>query len=154
MLSVTTSITILKPTDSVFAAVVLPIPYFVQEASGPMEEGKTVTWKFPEFDLRVPVTVQKVVPNELICFEWGSQLGGLNLCEFKLAKPHAHNPNADVEGPATTITVTESGWAASEKGREASYGNLAGWTHMICALKAYLEYGINLRKGAYLHYKF
>ena len=28
-----------------------------------------------------------------------------------------------------------------------SYGNAGGWMHMMCCLKAFLEYGINLREG-------
>jgi hypothetical protein len=26
-------------------------------------------------------------------------------------------------------------------------GQVEGWTHFLCCLKAYLEYGINLRTG-------
>jgi uncharacterized protein YndB with AHSA1/START domain len=49
----------------------------------------------------------------------------------------------------TLVTITESGWKDTPKGRESSYGNCGGWTQMLCSLKAWLEYGINLRKGAY-----
>ncbi|MBE8398177.1 ATPase, partial [Leptospira borgpetersenii serovar Hardjo-bovis] len=30
---------------------------------------------------------------------------------------------------------------------DGSYMNCQGWMNMSCCLKAYLEYGINLRKG-------
>ncbi len=53
-----------------------------------------------------------------------------------------------------TISITESGWPDNAKGRKAAIGNTMGWTHMACSLKAYLEYGVNLRKGAFHHYKF
>ena len=33
---------------------------------------------------------------------------------------------------------------------KASYDNCYGWTQMLCALKAYLEYGINLRQGMFI----
>ena len=36
------------------------------------------------------------------------------------------------------------------KGLKASYDNCGGWMHMSCCLKAYLEYGINLRAGGAL----
>jgi len=49
----------------------------------------------------------------------------------------------------TTVYVTESGWPEAES--EASYRNCMGWMHMICSLKAYLEYGVNLRKDAFIH---
>jgi hypothetical protein len=37
----------------------------------------------------------------------------------------------------------------TEGGLRASYGNCQGWTQMLCALKAWLEFGINLREGMY-----
>lgn len=30
------------------------------------------------------------------------------------------------------------------------FGNCQGWTQMLCALKGYLEYGINLREGMFV----
>lgn len=30
------------------------------------------------------------------------------------------------------------------------YGNCGGWMHMMCCLKAHIEYGINLRTGGAL----
>ena len=32
---------------------------------------------------------------------------------------------------------------------QSSYGNCQGWSQMLAALKAWLEYGINLREGMY-----
>jgi len=48
---------------------------------------------------------------------------------------------------STLIKISESGWKETQEGLESSYGNCHGWTQMICCLKAYLEYAINLRKG-------
>jgi len=39
--------------------------------------------------------------------------------------------------------------ACLPRGLELSYGNCQGWAQMQCCLKGFLEYGINLRKGAY-----
>jgi hypothetical protein len=36
-----------------------------------------------------------------------------------------------------------------EKGIKWLQGNTAGWANFLACLKAYLEYGINLRKGAF-----
>jgi uncharacterized protein YndB with AHSA1/START domain len=47
------------------------------------------------------------------------------------------------------VTITESGWKDNDTGRKSSYGNCMGWSQMLSALKAWLEYGINLRRGAY-----
>ncbi|HTN59974.1 MAG TPA: ATPase, partial [Devosia sp.] len=35
------------------------------------------------------------------------------------------------------------------KSLKASFGNCEGWTGMLCALKVYIEHGINLRDGFY-----
>jgi len=58
----------------------------------------------------------------------------------------AFEPLGDNE---TLVSISESGWPESQKGLDLSYGNCMGWSQMLSALKAYLEYGINLRKGAY-----
>ncbi len=49
----------------------------------------------------------------------------------------------------TLVSIVESGWWDTEKGREDSYLNCYGWTHLACCLKAYLEHGINLRAGSF-----
>src|SRR5437762_1635114 len=84
-ISINVQLTILKPIAEVFAAVVNPVPYFAEKASGPLAEGKTIELKFPEMTTRVPVKVTRVVPNELIRFEWGPPEEGLNTCEIRFS---------------------------------------------------------------------
>ncbi len=52
-------------------------------------------------------------------------------------------------GVATVVTVTEKGMENDEAGLKWLMGNSAGWGNFLACLKAYLEYGINLRKGAF-----
>ena len=49
----------------------------------------------------------------------------------------------------TLVSIAEEGWRESEAALKASYGNCQGWMQMLCALKAYLEHGINLREGMF-----
>ncbi len=49
----------------------------------------------------------------------------------------------------TQVQITERGWPDTPAGRQASYGNCMGWSQFLSALKAHLEYGINLREGMY-----
>src|SRR6266536_964700 len=49
----------------------------------------------------------------------------------------------------TLVKIVEGKWRSTEGGLQGSYGNCQGWTHMSLCLKAYLEYGINLRKGSF-----
>jgi uncharacterized protein YndB with AHSA1/START domain len=49
----------------------------------------------------------------------------------------------------TLVTIAEEGWRDTDAARQASYGNCEGWTGMLCAMKVWLEHGINLRDGFY-----
>jgi uncharacterized protein YndB with AHSA1/START domain len=49
----------------------------------------------------------------------------------------------------TFVTIAESGWHEDETGRKNSYMNCEGWSQMLSCMKAYVEYGINLRDGYY-----
>jgi len=60
-----------KPVGEVFDAVADPKKlsgYFVQAASGPLEAGKTVMWRFAEVPGEHDVIVREVVKNEHIVF--------------------------------------------------------------------------------------
>lgn len=131
-----------RPVAEVFAAVVDPDAlsgYFVERASGPLVEGATVMWKFPEFDESFPVVVRQVIDGERIVFEWESNEGGYNTRVEMIFK--------SVDARSTMVQIQESGWRPTPKGLEGSHGNAGGWMFMLAALKGHLEYGINLRAG-------
>ncbi len=54
-----------------------------------------------------------------------------------------------LEDDRTLVTINEKGWRSDEDGLKSSYGNCEGWTQMLCALKGWMEHGINLRDGFY-----
>ena len=142
-LHIQTALQILKPAHEVFQAIVDPAKmanYFISEGSGPMEEGKTVTWKFPEFDETFQVRVGKVEQDKYISYYWDGTDGTELLVEISLA-PKGEN--------ATVVTITEKEMDKNEVGLTWLKGNTAGWANFLACLKAYLEYGINLRKGAF-----
>ncbi len=131
-----------KPVAEVFDAVVNPTKlsgYFIQAASGPLAEGATVMWKFAEVPGEHPVHVRQVIQNERIVFESGAGFRGYDTKVEMIFKP--------LSPQSTLVQIRESGWRDSPKDIDASYGNASGWTHMLCCMKAYLEYGINLRAG-------
>lgn len=139
-LEIKAALQIQKPVAEVFEAIVDPdkmTNYFISESSGKMEEGKELIWKFPEFDGEVPVRVGKIEP-EYISYYWDTNLE--ILVEISLA-PAADN--------STVVTVTEKGKPNDEMGIAWLKGNTEGWANFLACLKAYLEYGINLRKGAF-----
>lgn len=136
---------IMKAVAEVFDAVVNPAKltgYFIGSSTGPLEEGKTVTWHFPEFpDMPVPVVVKEVIPNQLIRFEWqGDQP------EYYTTVTMTFDALTEA---SSMITIVESGWRNTDSARAGSYRNCSGWMHMGMCMKAYLEFGINLRKDSF-----
>ncbi len=137
------SLNILKPAAEVFEAIVDPAKmsgYFISKGTGRMVTGAEITWSFPEMDMSFPIKVQAVEQDKLVSFYWGDEQQGITLSEIKLRN----------RGDETFVTVTEKQKPADEAGLKWLKGNTEGWANFLCCLKAYLEYGINLRKGAFL----
>lgn len=141
------AIQILKPVDEVFEAIVNPekmCHYFISESSGKMEEGKKLIWKFPEFEEKVPVRIEKVKKNKFVSFFWDGEQGKETLVEMELIPQHQH---------ATLVRIHEGRQEGNDLDVKWLSQNTEGWTNFLACLKAYLEYGINLRKGAFDYMK-
>lgn len=142
-LEIKTALQINEAQKTVFDAIVEPSNmshYFISESSGKMEEGKTINWKFPEFEEAFPVKILKVTPNEFLSFEWDGAQGRKLKVEIQLEK---------MEGPSTLVKVTEGKMTVDAAGIQWYGQNTEGWANFLASLKAYVEYGINLRKGAF-----
>jgi uncharacterized protein YndB with AHSA1/START domain len=132
-----------KSLHDVYEAIVDPSKmsnYFIEKSTGRMEEGEILTWKFPEFDMEFPVRVNKVEKDKFISFFWNSMDGKEMLVEIMLSLK---------ENNSTLVTVTEKSMPNDKTGIEWLKGNTEGWANFLACMKAYLEYGINLRKGAF-----
>jgi uncharacterized protein YndB with AHSA1/START domain len=145
-LSIRVSGRIGRPVAEVFDAVVNPqklSSYFttVGGASAPLVEGTTVTWW-----KEAPVEVIELVPESKIVLRWD---GGTdeNKKRYKTIVEMNFKP---LEDGGTLVTIAESGWHEDEAGRRGTYLNMEGWTQMLCCMKAFVEYGINLREGFFL----
>lgn len=142
-LQIKTAIQIAKSRSEVYEAIVDPEKmsnYFISESTGNLVEGTKVTWKFPEFDGEVLIEVERIIPNELISFRWEGAKGKKLLVEINLMK---------YEEGQTVVKVTEGKMENDDAGITWYGGNTEGWANFLACLKAYLEYGINLRKGAF-----
>ncbi len=52
------------------------------------------------------------------------------------------------DGPDTVVTNRESTFPLTEaEGVKRALGQNAAWTYNLCGLKAYVQFGINLRSG-------
>lgn len=141
LLVIKAQIQVSRTSPEVYEAIVDPAKmsqYFIAKGSGRMEADQTLEWQFRESDTKVPVRVGELKEHEYISFYWDDE-GKQTLVEISLI----------TKGDATHVIITEKGKAASEAGI-AWYGrNTEGWANFLACLKAYLEYGINLRKGAF-----
>jgi uncharacterized protein YndB with AHSA1/START domain len=141
-LTVKATIQIGKTTDIVYEAIVDPTQmknYFISESSGRLEKGKKVIWKFPEFNMPFPVTVIEAKKPDSISFSWDTD--GNELIVVISIKPFKVS--------STIVTITEGKMDLNEAGLKWLQGNTEGWANFLACLKAWLEYGINLRKGAF-----
>lgn len=138
---------IARPVHEVFEAVVDPDKlsgYFTTGgARGRLEQGATVTWDFHDFPGAFPVHVAEIEPDARIVLEWGGPEGrgeGATRVTMRFE---------DLGDGRTLVSIAEEGFDPTDPGIRQSYGNCMGWAQMICALKAWIEHGINLRDGMY-----
>jgi CheY-like chemotaxis protein/uncharacterized protein YndB with AHSA1/START domain len=141
-LEIKAALQIQKPIHEVFEAIVDPkimSNYFISESSGRMEKGKTLEWRFPELDLIFPVRVGTIENDRFISYYWNDADGTETLVEITLS----------VKNKSTFVSITEKARPLDEEGINWLRRNTEGWANFLACLKAYLEFGINLRKGAF-----
>lgn len=128
-----------KPIEAVFDGIVNPqkiTKYFISESSGRLETGGEVFWKFPEFPDQFPITNIKIETNRFISFVWDPETVVNIVLE-------------SYSDDSTIVKVTENGKELNEENLAWLISNTGGWANFLACMKAYLEYGIELRKGAY-----
>lgn len=148
---------IAKPVEEVFEALADPEKlsqfFTTGGAEGRMNAGETVMWDFHDFPGAFPVYVIEVVPNEKIVFEWAAYEGDSGKigakheeADYRTTVTFLFKPTDDGR---TLVEIIEEGWRETDGALRGSYLNCEGWTGMLCAMKMWLEHGINLREGFY-----
>lgn len=133
------SLQVQKPIGEVFEAIVdheILTRYFISESSGRMESEVELFWEFPDFPGKFPVKIREVKTNRSVSFVWDE----------------ATVVNITLEEQAdksTVVKVTEGEKELNEENLNWLVNNTFGWTNFLDCMKAYLEYGIRLRKGAF-----
>lgn len=149
---------IAKPVHDVFEAVVDPASlshYFTTGgAQGWLATGATVTWDFHDYPGAFPVHVIEVVEDERIVLEWAADEGKApdaldDAMQDADYRTRVTMRLAAIDGGRTLVEISEEGWRDTQAALDASYGNCHGWTQMLCALKVWVEHGINLRTDFY-----
>lgn len=148
-----------RPVHEVFEAVADPDKlshYFTTGgAKGRLEQGATVTWDFHDFPGAFPVQVIEVVPDQKIVLQWQAnegeppnvEGGEMKESDYKTTVTMSFSPLDDEA--RTLVEIKEEGWRENQGALDASYGNCQGWSQMLCALKVWIEHGINLRADMY-----
>ena len=151
---------IARPVHEVFEAIADPDKlsnYFTTGgAKGRLETGATVTWDFADFPGAFPVQVIEVELDRKIVLEWKANEGEPPNVEGGETTESNYNTTVTMtftplDGDTRTmVEIEEKGWRETEGALKASYGNCQGWAQVLAALKAWVEYGINLREGMYI----
>ncbi len=139
-LKVETQLDIAKPMPAVFEAIVDPKQmscYFITSGSGRLDAGEPVTWTWVDQDAQCTVTPVDIEPHHKIVFLWGVS-GKESRVVIDL--------ESDKED-GTVVHIRDGSWPADSDGYSRCMEQTQGWMHMLCCLKAYLEFGINLRAG-------
>ena len=133
------SLQIQQPANVVFEAIANPEEmshYFISESTGRMEEGKDLTWKFPEFPGEFKVKVMKLVPDQEIQFSW---------------EPHTTVTIQleEQEDQSTIVRISDGSKPLSYENATWAIQQTEGWANFLACLKAWVDHGIELRKGAF-----
>lgn len=142
-LQINVGLRVAKRPGDVFTAIVDPqqmANYFIAHGSGIMKEGTTVEWAFPEMTTAFPVRVLKADSGRTIQFAWKDADETETIVTITLAEAGEN---------ATFVQIAEGERACTSNGIRWLKSNTEGWANFLACLKAYLEYGINLRKGAF-----
>lgn len=111
--------------------------FFVSKTTGPIEEGKNITWYWDDVCAELEVTGVEVIANERIHFRWKAT-GKETDVVIALSKTDA----------GTVIEINETGWSNDASGIKHAMGQTQGWTDFVCSMKAYLYTGVNIRTGS------
>jgi uncharacterized protein YndB with AHSA1/START domain len=152
-LKFTVSGRISKPVSEVFEAVADPgeLSHFFTTggAKGRLEAGAVVTWDFHDFPGAFPVQVVEVEKDRRIVLRWGGAEDAVEPDASGERRTTVTMTFEPLDDGRTLVRISEHGWTQTPQGLSSSYGNCEGWTGMLCAMKVWLEHGLNLREGFY-----
>ncbi|GIP30518.1 hypothetical protein J23TS9_56480 [Paenibacillus sp. J23TS9] len=142
---VTTKFKILKPADEVFEAIADPEKmsnYWFSSGTGRVEQGKTITWRYDEYNAEVVIHVLEVEGNQKIRFSWGG-VGEETVVTITLH---------ELDDTSTMIEVNESGLKEDDPEIvNKMIGQKEGWVYVLTCLKGYLENGVNNLRASLIH---
>ncbi|OLS39243.1 SRPBCC family protein [Bacillus sp. MRMR6] len=142
---ITTKFNIRKPATEVFEAIADPnqmANYWFSSGTGRIEQGKTITWRYDEYNAEGVIQVLEVEENKKIQFSWG-ELNQQTIVTITLES---------LENTQTIIEIIESGFKEDDPDLiNKMVGQKGGWVYMLTCLKGYLENGTNTLRASLIH---
>lgn len=136
-----------RPPAEVFEAFVNPevtVKFWFTDSSGPLEEGKHVTWRWSMYDAKTEVDVKELEKDKRILIEWDGYKG-------RESVEWTFSPYND---RATYVLVACAGFSGSaDEIVEQALDSKGGFTWLLAGAKAYLEHGVELNLAADAHPK-
>lgn len=133
---VETQMMIRKPVAEVFRAFIDPAvttKFWFTKSSGLLEAGKTITWEWEMYGVTTEVSVQEIIPEQLIATEWGDPATKVDYTFTALNEGQTYvvikNYGFDLDGDELLRTLIDS---------------TGGFTTVLDGMKAYLEHGLQL----------
>ena len=122
-----------RPVEEVFKAFVDPVittKFWFSRSTGPLTEGKTVTWFWDHYGVSGEVFVKSIEKNRRIEIEWPTPV------------EWAFTPR----GTSTFVSIVASGFTGTDDEQVAqALDSTEGFNLVISACKALLEHGIELK---------
>ncbi|MBO1582798.1 SRPBCC family protein [Bacillus sp. XF8] len=142
---VITKFKMFKPANEVFEAIVDPEKmsnYWFSSGTGRMEQGKTITWRYDEYNAEVVIHVLEIEENRKIVFSWGGY-DDETVVTITLS---------ELDNTSTMIEVNESGLKENDPEIvNKMMGQKEGWVYVLTCLKGYLENGIKNLRASLIH---
>lgn len=133
------SLQIQKPVATVFEGIINPeimTRYFISDSDGRLESGVDRIWRFKEFPGTIPVSHIRVQPMQSVQFVWDPE----TTVEITLEA---------MSDDSTLVRVTEGAKPLNEDNLTWVIQNTEGWANFLACMKAWLEYQVPLREGAF-----
>ena len=142
---ITTKLKIFKPANELFEAIVDPekmANYWFSSGTARVEQGKTITWRYDEYNAEGVIQVLEVEENKKIVFSWGAD-------EEETVVTITFE---ELDNSSTIIQVNEAGLKEDDPELiNKMLGQKEGWVYMLTCLKAYLENGITTMRASLVH---
>lgn len=127
-----------KPVREVYQAFIDPAittKFWFTRSSGPLEEGKTVTWTWEMYGASSEVKVLTLDPEKWIAVQW-SGFSAPTLVEWRFT-PHGEH--------ATFVNILNQGFGGEpDKVLQEAMDSTEGFTWVLAGAKAWLEQGMIL----------